>query len=406
MKIVIVGSGSAGATAAQFAKKMNRKAEIVVYDREGIGLYSRCALPYVISGMEWGKIVEMNPGDFERMGISYRKEEVKKIDIDAGIIEEKKDEEFDRLIIASGSISYCPFKAENAYFLRNLNDAIEIRKKALNSRSAIVIGAGLIGLEVAEAFHKLGVKVRLLEYMQNILPNMLDKDVADYLMKKIGLDVVLNCKVEEVIGGEVYGEESYKGDFTVIATGNKPNGIIKDEIEVDEKCMFEENIYAAGDCTKIKDFFGRNMNVGLGSIEVRQGMTAGINAAGGNEKILPPLFSKTTKIFGIEVASVGIMGNEGISAKYIGKDLPNYMEGEEILIKLVAKDGKIAGAQVVGRGASKIIDKVTVAIYARISVREFAKIENAYAPSVAPVFDCLAMASNILWRKVEDERDI
>ncbi|MEM1513789.1 MAG: FAD-dependent oxidoreductase [Candidatus Thermoplasmatota archaeon] len=405
MKIVIIGGGSAGATAAQFAKKTDRKAEVVLFDREGIGLYSRCALPYVISGMDWKKIVELNPNDFERMGILYRKEEIKRIDIDARLVEGEKEEEFDKLIIASGAIPSCPFKAENAYFLRNLKDAIEIRKKALNSRNAIVIGAGLIGLEIAEALKKIGINVKLLEYMQNILPNMLDKDVADYLMKKIGIDVVLNCKVEEVIGGEVYGEESYEGDFTVIATGNKPNGIIKDEIEVDEKCIFKEDIYAAGDCTKIKDFFGRVANVGLGSIAVRQGMIAGINAAGGNEKILPPLFSKTTKIFGIEVASVGLMGEE-ISAKYIGKDLPSYMDGEEILIKLIAKDGKIAGAQAIGRGAAKIIDKVAIAIYSGMNVKEFAKIENAYAPSVAPVFDCLAMASNILWRKVKDEGDI
>ncbi|MEM2715704.1 MAG: FAD-dependent oxidoreductase, partial [Candidatus Thermoplasmatota archaeon] len=203
MKIVIIGGGSAGATAAQFAKKTDRKAEVVLFDREGIGLYSRCALPYVISGMDWKKIVELNPNDFERMGILYRKEEIKRIDIDARLVEGEKEEEFDKLIIASGAIPSCPFKAENAYFLRNLKDAIEIRKKALNSRNAIVIGAGLIGLEIAEALKKIGINVKLLEYMQNILPNMLDKDVADYLMKKIGIDVVLNCKVEEVIGGEV-----------------------------------------------------------------------------------------------------------------------------------------------------------------------------------------------------------
>ncbi len=406
MKIVIVGGGSAGATAAQFAKKTNRKAEVVLFDKEGVGLYSRCALPYIISGMEWQKIVELKPSDFERIGISYRKEEIKRIDIEARIVEGEKEEEFEKLIIATGADSYCPFKAENAFFLRNLNDAVEIRKVALNAKSAIVVGAGLIGIEIAEALKKIGIKVKVLEYMPNILPNMFDKDVSNYLMKKIGLDVVLNYKVEEVKGGEVFGEENYKGDFTIIATGNKPNGIIKDVIEVDEKCVFKEGIYSAGDCTKVKDFFGRNINVGLGSIAVRQGMVAGINSAGGNERLIPPVFSKTTKILGIEVASVGLMGNEGISAKYIGKDLPNYMDGEEFLIKLIAKDGKIAGAQAIGRGASKVIDKVAVAIYAGMKVKDFAKIENAYAPSVAPVFDCLAIASNILWRKVEDEKDI
>jgi len=302
MKIAIIGGGSAGATAARFAKKTNNRAQVIVFDKEGIGLYSRCALPYIISGMEWKKILEFTPSDFERMGISYRNEEVKKIDAENKIVMAEKEEEFDKLIIASGAIPSCQFKAEGAFFLRNLNDAIEIRKIALKSRNAIVIGAGLVGLEVAEALVRTGLKVKVLEYMPSLLPNMIDKDVSDYLMKKIGIDVVLNCKVEEVEGGEVFGNENYKADFTIIATGNKPNGIIKDVLEVDERCEFTEDIYAAGDCTKVIDFFSRDMIVGLGSIAVRQGMVAGSNAAGGNEKLIPPLFAKTTKIFGIEVA--------------------------------------------------------------------------------------------------------
>jgi len=163
------------------------------------------------------------------------------------------------------------------------------------------------------------------------------------------------------------------------------------------------DIYAAGDCTIIKDFFNRKVQVGLGSIATRQGMVAGINAAGGNASFYPTLLPKTTKIFGIEIASVGLLSHEidGISAKYIGKDLPHYMGGKEILVKIIAnKDGKIVGCQAIGRGAAKIIDRMALAIYNEMKVYDLAKIENAYAPSVAPVFDAVSITCSILEKKI------
>ncbi|KAA0013993.1 MAG: hypothetical protein FE041_02250 [Thermoplasmata archaeon] len=407
MKIIVVGCGAAGATSAQFARKINRKAEIVIFDKEGIGQYSKCALPYVIAGMDWKKIIEFPPSFFERNNISYRKEEVKKIDFDGGIVEcEGKDEDFDEIIIATGAEPARPFKAENVFFLRCLKDALSIQKVASHSKNAIVVGAGLIGLELAECLMKMGLKVKILEYMPSILPSMLDKDMADYLLKKIGIDVTLNCKVEETDGKKVFANGEYEADFVVVAVGNKPQVSLVDfaseAIEVDERCMAKEHVYAVGDCTKIKDFFGRKVIVGLGSIAVRQGMTAGINAGGGNEKMIPPVFAKTTKIFGMEIASVGLLANENsVTAKYIGKSLPHYMEGEDIAIKIIAdKNGIIKGAQAIGKGASKIIDKITLAIYSEMHVKEVAKIENAYAPCVAPVFDAVSIACNMVEKKV------
>lgn len=409
-KIVIIGCGAAGGTAAQFARKYDRKAEIVIFDKEGYGQYSRCALPYVIAGKDWKEIVEFPPQWFERHGISYRNEKIYSIDFDAKLVEGSNIEEYDELIIATGSLPNCPFKAENVYFLRSIDDAIQIRKKAMKSKKAIIIGAGLIGMEVAEALIKLGTKVKILEYMPNILPNMLDKDVSDYLMKKLNLDIELSCRVEEANENVVYAEKEYKADFIIVATGNKADvGIAKKcnidkAIVVDEKCKALPHVYAAGDCTQVIDFFGRSVVVGLGSIATRQGMVAGINSAGGDEKTLPFLFSKTTKLFDIEIASIGLLSNEidGIEARYIGKDLPHYMNGEEILVKIISdKEGKIVGCQAIGRGAAKIVDRVAIAIYNKMNVKELSRIENAYAPSVAPVFDAVSMACKMIERKIK-----
>lgn len=404
MKICIIGCGAAGGTAAQFARKTNRNVEIVVYDREGYGQYSKCALPFVIGGMDWQRIIEFPPEWFRKNGIEYRKEEIHRVDLENGIVEGEKEEEFDKLIIASGASPACPFEANNAYSLRTLDDALAIREKAEKAKKVIIVGAGLIGMEVAEALIKAGKDVKILEYMPQILPGMLDKDVADYVMKKLSIDVILNCRVKRVDGGTVEGSDCYEADMSIIATGNKPNTFDGKAIEVNERCEVREGVYAAGDCTIIKDFFGRSIAVGLGSIAARQGKVAGSNAAGGDDALIPPVLAKTTKLFGIEIASVGLLGREidGIAARYLGRDLPHYMRGEEILVKVVAdKDGVIVGCQAVGRGAAKIIDRMTLAIYNKMNVKDVARIENAYAPSVAPTFDAIEIACSMIERKLK-----
>ena len=418
MKIAIIGCGAAGATAAQFARKYNRKAEITIYDNEGYGEYSKCALPYIISGeLSWKDIIEYPPKWFEKMGMDYKNEEVKRINFDLMEVEGNDAIQYDKIVIATGAKPSSPFKAEGAFFLRNMKDAIEIRNIATKSKSAIVVGAGLIGMEVAESLMKIGIKTKILEYMPNILPNMIDEDVADYFLKKINIDVKTNCMVKKVENGFVETKDSsYEADFVVVATGNKSNVDlckkckINKGIIVDEYCKVMDGVYAAGDCSQIKDFFGNYIQVGLGSIATRQGRIAGINAAGGNEKLILPLNIKTTKIFGIEIASVGLMEKDSkFYSKHFGNLLPEYMKGDKILIKLMAdENGVLVGAQSIGRNASLYIDKIAIAIYKKMHVEELSWFETAYAPKVSPVFDAINVACHSLQLKMrrKNERNI
>jgi len=406
MKIAVIGCGAAGGTAAQFARKADRKAEIVLYDGEGYGQYSKCALPYVVEGMEWQRIIEFSPEWFRKQKIDYRNERVENVDLEARVIEDN-EEDYDSIIIATGAIPYTPFKAEGVHFLRTIDDALSIRNSAKKAKNALIIGAGLIGMELAEALIHMKLDVEILEYMPSILPAMLDEDVADYIKKRIGVDVKTSCRVEKVENGIVTADEEYRADMVVVATGNKPVVINEGKrLKVDKFCRVEgmEDIYAAGDCTSLTDFFDRDMQVGLGSIAARQGRVAGTNAAGGEDEVIPPLFAKTTKLFGVEIASVGLLEREidGLSAKYMGRSLPHYMEGEEILIKIVADgDGIVKGCQAVGEGAAKIIDRVSLAIYHEMNVRELARMENAYAPLVAPTFDAVEIACGMIERKLK-----
>jgi NADPH-dependent 2,4-dienoyl-CoA reductase/sulfur reductase-like enzyme len=406
MKIGIVGCGAAGGTAAQFAKKTNRKAQIIIYDKEGYGQYSKCALPYLLEGKPWKDIVEFPPEWFIEHDITYKHEEVSTIDIKNKTVEGTQTEEFDSLIIATGSQSVSPFENKGGYFLRNLDDIFTLKKALKRGDSVIIIGGGLVGIETAEILIKAGLHVTLMEYTSQLLPSMLDKDIADILLKQIGGNIILNCKVEKVVGNTAYVDTEHIADHVIIATGTKPyvpssEGVIS----VDEKCKVTENIYAAGDCTRIKDFFGGYVTVGLGSIAARQGRVAGINAAGGNETMIPPVFSTTTNIFGMEIASVGPLSKnvKCITGKYVGKDLPHYMPGRDITIKILAHpdDGTILGCQAIGNGAAKIIDRITLAIYNRMTVKQIARIENAYAPLVAPTFDGIELACNMIERRLK-----
>jgi len=190
----------------------------------------------------------------------------------------------------------------------------------------------------------------------------------------------------------------------MVATGNVPHVPDDRVIQVDERCHVRDTVYAAGDCTKIRDFFGRDITVGLGTIAARQGRVAGINAAGGHDVLLPPVLSKTTKLWGVEMASVGLLSHEidRVSARYAGSDLPDYMDGDELVVKVVAdRKGVIVGGQAVGNGAAKIIDRLALAIYNRMGVHDVARMENAYAPAVAPTFDAVTIACSMVERKLK-----
>ncbi len=407
MRIAIIGCGAAGATAAQFARKQNRKAEITIYDGEGYGEYSKCALPLVISGeLSWDEVIEYSPQWFERTGINYRHEKVEKIDFDSMEVHAKDVVEYDSIVIATGAKVAIPFEAKGAYVLRNMDDALAIKKAATKAKKVIVIGAGLIGMEAAEALKSLGLDITVLEYMPSILPNMIDADMASYLLDNIkGIEIKTGCRVKKVEDGHVETMEGdYEGDIVVIATGNRAsvelckNCKIERGIVVDEYCRVDDNVYAAGDCTQIKDFFGNDMLVGLGTIAARQGRVAGINAAGGNEKMLPVVNIKTALLFGVEIASAGVMQNRAYyHAKYSANLLPEYMKGGKILVKLMTdENGTIIGGQAIGKNASLYIDRIACAIYKKMHIKELAWFENAYAPKVAPVFDAINVTSQAL----------
>jgi NADH oxidase (H2O2-forming) len=449
-KIVIIGCGAGGGTVAQFARKTDRKATITIFEKGKFPHYSKCGLPYVISGeiKNFKDLIEFSKDWFEKYKINlFLNTCVEKIDIKNKTVFAKSGnnqiiKKFDKLIFATGAKPIIPpikniqkngLLIKGAHVVRTINDGKHICSEIKKSKKATIIGAGLIGLEMADSLHKKGMEVTIVEALPDILENTLDKDMCKFILDEMYKRVTLYTnhtvtnvdsrgdKLEKILIKNNTTQEEIKinTDLLIIATGIRPDISLAEKIgckigttgsiNVNNKSETSiKNIYAVGDCTEYIDYITKKpVPIGLGSIVVRQGITAGINCAGG-EYILPDgvLQTCTSKFFGIEVAAVGISGDNYIYGKFNGSSLPDYYPGgKPILIKVISdKNGRIIGAQAVGNNAAKRIDIFACAILGGLNIELLKKLETAYAPPIAPTLDAVTIACDIISMKLLRER--
>ncbi|MEM2359978.1 MAG: FAD-dependent oxidoreductase [Candidatus Jordarchaeales archaeon] len=456
-KIVIIGAGAAGTTAGIWARKTDRKAEITLVTKEKYPEYSRCGLPYTISKhiSEFTNLITHDAGWYSSFGkmnlllgteatnINVKDRTVAIKNLQSG---EEKTLEYDALVIATGSRpAFPPIKGiegkSNVYSLRTIDDAMAIHEAAKKSKRCVVVGAGLIGVETTEALVELGVEVTLVEFLPSVLPLMIDADMADMVedaLKEHGVKVYTNTAVSELIGetraekvvlknrntGE---EERIPTDFVVISAGVRPNtelavkaGVALGStkyIKVDSRARTNiEGIYAAGDCTEYVDFVtGQPVAIGMGTIAVRQGKVAGINAAGGDAEMPKGvLLTRITKVFGVEVAAVGPItdslektGIKPIVGKMTYSSKPEYMPGGKPLkAKLMAdEEGRILGAQLVGyEDIHQKINVIAAAMQANMNVEELEWLETCYAPISCPTWSELTLTAEVIARKIKKKK--
>ncbi len=440
-KIVIIGCGAGGSTAAQFAKKTDRKSEITVFEKEKYPQYSKCGLPYVISKKisHYDELIEFSEEWYNKNHIDLNLETiVNKIDYKNKTIYAENNtkkivKEYDSLIVATGSKSIIPpiknikigYKLVDGIFvLRTIDNAMKIENYIKKNTKAVVIGAGLIGLEMADSLYKRGMKVSIVESLPYIIPKLFDKDFSKSIENNISkyIDIYTgysaneveskNGKISKLLLTNKSKERIIDTDIIIIATGTKPflSNLNNNELKigntggiiVNNKCETSmKNIYAVGDCTEYKDFITQKpINVGLGSIVVRQGISAGINSAGGTYE-LPSGFLQTctSQFFGSEIASVGpSIGNlnefNTLSSKFNGMSLPDYFPGGKpislkITIDTISK--KILSAQAIGENSAQRINTIACAILNNMDIEFFRKLETAYAPPIAPTLDVITL---------------
>ncbi len=452
-RIVIIGCGVSGTTAAFQARKTDRTAQIVLLGEEELPEYSRCGLPYAFShvvpslealiGYDEAFYEQMNRIDL-RLGWKATRINTEKRTVEAFRTKDDSSEtfEYDTLILAMGArpstIPVPGSDLKGVFTIRTMNDIERLTNDLAenDSKRVAIIGAGLTGSEMAEALLQRGMAVLEAEIVPEILPGILDPDMASIVRTRAeehGVEYHLNSALEEIVGrnGRVSGirisGEEYPVDAVVVAVRVKPNtelakeaGIVLGEsggIKTDERMTTSAaNVYAAGDCVETYDrITRRHVFFQLATTAVRQSLVAGINAGGGNTKYPGSTGVTTVKLFGLEVSSFGPttalwekLGIHPVSVRVTGSTrLPYYPGGKDLTVKLLAnlKDGRLLGAQLVGEeGATLRANLASMAGHLALTVEEFEQIETCYSPPLAPVWDPVTIAAQALLRKLQTSR--
>ena len=443
-KIIIIGAHAAGTDAASAARKTDRSAEITVITNQKVAGYSPCGIPFVlgrhISSFE--DLIVFPPSYYQMMKIDLRLETTaKKINVEDKTVEIEdkngKSEilQYDSLILATGAYPFVPpikgRERKGVFTLRTLEDGKRINQALEEAKSAVVIGAGLIGLEAAVSFVERGLKTTVVELLPQVCPAMLDKDTARLVQKHLeekGLKVVTGKGVDEILGDDhvsgvsVAGEE-IPADLVIVATGVRPNVQLAKEagIAIGETRGIKTNmrmetsvkdVYAAGDCAESVNLITkRPMLSQLGTTAVRQGKVAGINAAGGYSVFMGCLGSCVTKLFDLEIGATGLTGFaasragiETVAGTITSKTRADYYPGgKPVRVKIIVdKDTeRIVGGQIVGgEEVTQRINALSFAIQKQMTVRELAKADTCYAPPVNETWEPMVLAAEIAIRRL------
>lgn len=443
-KIVIIGANAAGVHAANAVRKTDSKAQITLIDKEPYPAYSRCGIPYVLAGEipSLDDLTAFPPSHYRMMKFDLRLEtEARSINPNDRIVLVENKEgniealKYDSLILATGAEPFIiPMQGHDlpgVFAMRTVDDGKAIQETMKTAERAIVIGAGFIGLETAHAFAANKIKTTIVEVVPYILPALFDEDMADYTQKKIeehGVDVVVGRRVEAILGKDkvegvsVAGEE-IDADVVVMAAGIRPRtdlirglgvelGVTR-AIRVNPRMETSvSGIFAAGDCVESQsDITGLPCLYQLGTNAVRQGTTAGVNAAGGYAANPRVICSAVSKIFDFELGAVGLsefqaakVGFKTLSATITGRTRAHYFPGgKEVKVKIVAEPilGRVMGAQIIGGEAvAQRINMLSVAIQKEMTALELSTADTSYAPPVAETVEPVATAAEIVAKKI------
>lgn len=456
-RIVIIGGVATGPKAASRARRRDPNAEITIIEKGNLLSYAGCGMPYFISGdikncdelMCTPAGVIRNSTFFQNVkdikaytktlaqSIDREKKEVRVIDL---LSNESRTIPYDKLVIATGSTHFRPpiegSELNRIYTLGHPDEAIAIQQCANleDVKSVAVFGGGLIGMEVTEAFVKLGLEVTVVEMIDRLLPKLLDVEISAYLAKYLksqGIKLRLSEKAIRLEGDEnnnvrkvITDKSEIDADMIITAIGVRPNvelaknaGLKIGEtgaIWVDEYLRTSDpDVYAGGDCVENTHLVtGKKVYIPLGSTANKHGRIIGDNVTGGSEKFDGVLGTTIFKILDYTVACTGLteryareLGYNVVTCIAPGSDISHYYpESALILIKLVVnkENGKILGAQMIGPGnVDKRLDVVVTTMTYGGTVRELANTDLGYAPPYSSAIDMVAHAANIIRNKID-----
>jgi len=444
-KIVVIGAHAAGVDAASAARKTDRNAEITLITREKHTGYSRCGLPFVLGGHipSFNDLIVFSPSYYQMMKLKLKTEtNVTSINSTSKTVEtadkagNTETISYDSLILTTGAYSFVPpvkgREKQGVCSLRTIEDGQQIDQAIKNgAKNAAVIGAGLIGLEAAIALKERGIDTTVIELLPQVLPVMLDTEMAKLVQEMLeqkGLRIIVGKGVEEILGAEKATAVSVSGeqipaDIVVVATGVRASTELaaKTGIALGETKAMKTNgrmetnvkdIYAAGDCAESINIVTKKPACPqLGTVAVRHGKVAGINAAGGYAQFTGVLGSAVTKLFDTQVGVTGLTeffarrwGIETVTGTITSKTRADYYPGAKpIKVKLIAEkeSQQIIGAQIIGgEEVTQRINALSFAIQKHMTLRELTKVDTAYAPPLCETWEPMVLAAEMALMKL------
>jgi len=443
-RLIVIGGCAAGMSAASKARRLNPDLEIVVYEKTGFVSYGSCGLPYYVSGLieHHNTLMVRTPAQFAKQNIEvHLHHEVTEMDTDNRRVRVTsledgggRYESYDKLLIATGGRpallpDFSLDDLSGVFVMRAVEDGVATRDfiQRQRPRHAVVIGAGYIGLEMAESFHELGLETTVIGRPPQVLKRF-DADMAQLVQDELeskGIRLSLGDEVKALQGdaqGRVRRVISSKGafeaDLVLLAMGVRPNvalaetaGVALGETgAIATESQMRTNlpdVFAAGDCAEAYHrVTGRGAYIPLATTANKQGRVAGTNLGGGHAEFEGIVGTVITKVLDVYAALAGLSEKEARALGYAvqsttiqaGSRAHYYPGGRPMSVKLVVEEGsgRLLGGQIVGdEGAGPRINVLATALHKEMTVEEFSRLDLAYVPPIAPVWDPLLVAANV-----------
>jgi len=455
-KIVIIGGVACGMKTASRLRRRDPDAEITVIEKGGYLSYGACGFPYYLSGMvkeHTGLLdtpigVVRDEAFFKNVkGVTaHVHTEAIKIDPGQKTVEARSTDtgerlilSYDKLVMATGAFPFVPplegKDLEGVFRLSSMEDALAA-KKFLSEKSVqkgVIVGGGLIGLEVAEALSLQGISVTVVEKLEHIVPGLLDKEMAllltRYLEQK-GISIRTGISARKfadngsgMLKAVVTEDEEIPAEFALVSIGVRPNVSLAREagieiggtgaIKVNEHQQTSDpDIYAGGDCAEnMHRLTGKAVYTPMGSTANKHGRVIADHIAGDDTAFPGVMGTGIFKVFDYSVGRTGLsereakeQGFDTVCATVSGPDRPHFYEGAQpIIIKLIAEKatGNILGAQMLGLGdVAKRLDIVVSFLSFNGTVERLAALDLAYAPPYSPAMDNIITTANVLGNKL------
>ncbi|WP_031480403.1 FAD-dependent oxidoreductase [Streptomyces bicolor] len=443
-RLVVIGGDAAGMSAASQARRLRSagELEIVAFERGHFTSFSACGIPYWVGGdvPDRDQLIARTAEEHRARDIDLRmRTEVTEIDVPGGRVRARDVDSgaeswtsYDKLVIATGARPIRPdmpgVDAPGVHGVQTLDDgqALIDTLARTRGRRAVVVGAGYIGVEMAEALINRGYEVTVVNRGSEPMAT-LDADMGRLVheaMTGLGITMVNDAEVTKILtGGDgrvraVATEDAeYPADVVVLGIGVRPettlaraaslplgdhDGLLTD---LAMRVRGHENIWAGGDCVEVLDLVsGRERHIALGTHANKHGQVIGTNAAGGYATFPGVVGTAVSKVCDLEIARTGLREKDARRAglQFVTATIEStsragyYPDAAMMTVKMLAerRTGRLLGVQIVGReGAGKRVDIAAVALTAGMTVEQMVSLDLGYAPPFSPVWDPVLVAA-------------